>query len=474
MSMMIKTKIVCTIGPASSSYEKIEKLIQGGMDVARLNFSHGRYEEHCQVIENIRQASLKNHMPIAILQDLGGPKIRIGEIKKEPIFLKEGSTFILTNRGVPGDEQAVSVTFPSLPQKVKRGDCIFLADGTLELKVKELSSTDITCWIVRGGKLSSHKGVNIPNISMDIPSLTEKDYQDILFGIKNRVDYIGLSFIRNAEDVLRVRKILKENAAEDISLIAKIEKKEAINNLKEIIEVSDGIMIARGDLGVEIPLENVPLVQKDIIKRCNFVGKPVITATQMLMSMVNVPRPTRAEVTDVANAILDGTDAVMLSEETAVGNYPLEAVETMNKIALRIEKVIDYKKILTERSLSVKSTNPDAISHATCQVAMDLKAKAIVTFTLSGSTARMVSRYRPSVPIIAASTQDSTVRKLALSWGVYPFRADELENTDDMIEKSKKIALKTGLANSGDKIVITAGIPFKVPGTTNLLKVETL
>ncbi|MCG2821959.1 MAG: pyruvate kinase [Candidatus Atribacteria bacterium] len=347
MSIMIKTKIVCTIGPASNSYEKIEKLIQEGMDVARLNFSHGRHEEHRQVIENIRQVSLKTNKPVAILQDLGGPKIRIGEIEKEPIFLKEGSSFILTNREVPGDEQEVSVTFPSLPQKVKRGDCIFLADGTLELKVKELTSTDIICWIVRGGKLSSHKGVNIPNISMDIPSLTEKDYQDILFGIKNRVDFIGLSFIRNAEDVLRARKILKENRAEDISLIAKIEKKEAIDNLKEIIEVSDGIMIARGDLGVEIPLENVPLVQKDIINR-------------------------------------------------------------------------------------------------------------------------------PSVPIIAASTRDSTVRKLALSWGVYPFKADELENTDDMIEKSKKIALKTGLANSGDKIVITAGIPFKIPGTTNLLKVETL
>lgn len=474
MSIMIKTKIVCTIGPASNSYEKIEKLIQEGMDVARLNFSHGNYVKHHQVIENIRQASLKTTKPVAILQDLGGPKIRIGEIEKEPIFLKEGSSFILTNREVPGDEQEVSVTFPSLPQKVKRGDCIFLADGTLELKVKELTSTDIICWVVRGGKLSSHKGVNIPNISMDIPSLTEKDYQDILFGIKNRVDFIGLSFIRNAEDVLRARKILKENRAEDISLIAKIEKKEAIDNLEEIIEVSDGIMIARGDLGVEIPLENVPLVQKDIIKRCNFVGKPVITATQMLMSMVNVPRPTRAEVTDVANAILDGTDAVMLSEETAVGNYPLEAVKTMNKIALRVEQAIDYKKILTERSLSVKPTNPDAISHATCQVAMDLKAKAIVTFTLSGSTARMVSRYRPSVPIIAASTRDSTVRKLALSWGVYPFKSDELENTDDMIEKSKKIALKTGLANPGDKIVITAGIPFKIPGTTNLLKVETL
>ncbi|MBA7559240.1 pyruvate kinase [Candidatus Atribacteria bacterium 1244-E10-H5-B2] len=474
MSIMIKTKIVCTIGPASSSYEKIEKLIQGGMDVARLNFSHGSHKEHHQVIENIRQASLKANESVAVLQDLGGPKIRIGKIEKEPIFLKKGSSFILTNREVPGDEQRVSVTFSSLPLKVKKGDRIFLADGTLELKVKELTPTDIICRIIRGGELTSHKGINIPNISMDIPSLTEKDYQDILFGIENKVDFIGLSFTRNAEDVLRARKFLKENGAEDISLIAKIEKKEAVNNLKEIIETSDGIMIARGDLGVEIPLENVPLVQKDIIKRCNFAGKPVITATQMLMSMVSGPQPTRAEVTDVANAILDGTDAIMLSEETAVGNYPLEAVETMNKIALRVEKAIDYEKILSERSLSVKPTNPDAISHATCQVTLDLKAKAIVTFTLSGSTARMVSRYRPPVPIIAASTQDSTVRKLALSWGVYPFKSEELENTDDMIEKSRKVALATRLVKKGDKIIITAGIPFKIPGTTNLLKVETL
>ncbi|MEA1940601.1 MAG: pyruvate kinase [Candidatus Caldatribacteriota bacterium] len=471
---MIKTKIVCTIGPASNSYEKIEKLIQRGMDVGRLNFSHGDYEEHLQKIKYIRQASLKTDESVAILQDLGGPKIRIGKIEKEPIHLKEGSSFILTNREVPGDEQGVSVTFPSLPQKVKKGNSIFLSDGTLELKVKELTSTDITCRVVRGGELTSHKGINIPNISSDIPSLTEKDYQDILFGIKNKVDFIGLSFTRNAEDVLRARRFLKENGAEDISLIAKIEKKEAVENLKEIIEVSDGIMVARGDLGVEIPLENVPLVQKDIIKRCNLAGKPVITATQMLMSMVNNSRPTRAEVTDVANAILDGTDALMLSEETAVGNYPLEAVETMNKIALRVEKDMDYEKILSKRSLSVKPTNPDAISHATCQVALDLKAKVIVTFTFSGSTARMVSRYRPHVPIIAASPQDSTVRKLALSWGVYPFKSGELENTDDIIEKSKNIAIKTGLANTGDKIVITAGIPFGIPGTTNLLKVETL
>lgn len=471
--MMRKTKIVCTIGPASRAYDVIEKLIRMGMNVARLNFSHGSYKEHLQVIENIRQASLKIGQPIAILQDLGGPKIRIGKIIKEPIFLKEGSSFILTNRKVPGDEQEVSVTFPSLPQKVKKGDCIFLADGTLELKVKEFASTDIICHVVRGGKLTSHQGVNIPNISMDIPSLTEKDYQDILFGIKNKVDFIGLSFIRRAEDVLKVRKILKENKAEEISLIAKIEKKEAVDNLKEIIETSDGIMVARGDLGVEIPLENVPLVQKNIIKKCNFVGKPVITATQMLISMMSNPRPSRAEVTDVANAILDGTDAIMLSEETAVGNYPLEAVETMNKIALRIEKAIDYEKILSERSISVKPTNADAISHATCQVALDLKVKAIVTFTFSGSTARMVSRYRPPVPIIAASTQDSTVKKLTLSWGVYPFKTEELADTDDMITRSRKVALETGLVRPGEKIVITAGIPFRVPGSTNLLKVET-
>jgi pyruvate kinase len=471
--MMRKTKIVCTIGPASRVYDVIEKLIRMGMNVARLNFSHGSYKEHLQVIENIRQASLKIGQPIAILQDLGGPKIRIGKIIKEPIFLKEGSSFILTNREVTGNEQEVSLTFPSLPQKVKKGDCIFLADGTLELKVKEFTSTDIICRVVRGGKLTSHQGVNIPNISMDIPSLTEKDYQDILFGIKNKVDFIGLSFIRRAEDVLKVRKILKENKAEEISLIAKIEKKEAVDNLKEIIETSDGIMVARGDLGVEIPLENVPLVQKNIIKKCNFVGKPVITATQMLMSMMSNPRPSRAEVTDVANAILDGTDAIMLSEETAVGNYPLEAVETMNKIALRIEKAIDYEKILSERSISVKPTNADAISHATCQVALDLKVKAIVTFTFSGSTARMVSRYRPPVPIIAASTQDSTVKKLTLSWGVYPFKTEELADTDDMITRSRKVALETGLVRPGEKIVITAGIPFRVPGSTNLLKVET-
>ncbi len=449
-------------------------LIKEGMDVARLNFSHGNYEEHLMVINYIRRASDLLDKPVAILQDLEGPKIRIGKIKQGSILLKKDAQFILTTRGVAGDETEVSVTYLDLPRSIKKGQRIFLADGTMELRVKEITSTDIICKVIKGGKLSSHKGINIPDLSTRISSLTEKDYQNILFGIKHKVDFIGLSFIRNAEDINKVKNILKDKGAEDIALIAKIEKKEAVKNLKEIIEVVDGIMIARGDLGVEIPLEVVPLVQKEIIKQCNILGKPVITATQMLMSMVNEVRPTRAEVNDVANAILDGTDAVMLSEETAIGNYVLEAVNTMHKIALRTEKDINHENILRDRSFSVKPTNPDAISFATCQIALELKIKAIITFTFSGSTARMVSRYRPPVPIIAASTQDDTVRKLSLSWGVYPFKSEDLEDTDDMIEKSKLIALKTGLAHKGDKIIITAGIPFKIPGTTNLLKVETL
>ena len=467
------TKIVCTIGPASRNYKMIKDLIKNGMNVARLNFSHGTHEEHQQEIENIRKASLKTGKVVAILQDLGGPKIRIGKIRKESVFLKEGASFILTNRNIVGDEQAVSVSISSFSHKVKKGDAIFLSDGALELKVKEIKVADVICRIMRGGKLSSHKGINIPNLSMNISSLTDKDSQDILFGIKNKVDFIGLSFIRSAEDIIKVRKILRKNKAEEISLIAKIEKKEAVGNLKEIIEFSDGIMIARGDLGVEIPLEDVPLVQKNIIKKCNYAGKPVITATQMLMSMMNNPRPSRAEVADVANAILDGTDALMLSEETAVGEYPLEAVSIMNKIAQKIEKGIDHEKVLNERSLSVTPNTADVISHATCQVAINIKAKAIITFTFSGSTARMVSRYRPPVPIIAVSTKESIVKKLILNWGVFSLQSNELSSTDDMINRSRQLALKTGLVKSGDKIVVTAGIPFKISGTTNLLKVET-
>ena len=471
---MRRTKIVCTIGPASRSPELIEKMIKNGMDVARLNFSHGGYREHSLTEEYIHQASLRLGRPVAILQDLGGPKIRTGLIQREPAVLKEGSMFTLTTRNIPGNEREVSITYPLLPQKVRKGETILLADGSLELKVEELTSTDIKCLVITGGPLTSRKGINLPTGGFDISPLTEKDEKDILFGIKHKFDFIGISFVKEAEDILKVRKILKEKGGKDISLIAKIEKQEALNNIDEIIQVADGIMIARGDLGVEIPLQKVPLVQKAIIKKCNLVGKPVITATQMLESMIENPRPTRAEVTDIANAIFDGTDAIMLSEETAIGKHPLKSVMTMDKIAVETEKALDYEKTLKERALSVKPTIPDAISHATCQVAQDLKASAIVTFTFSGSTARMVARYRPRVPIIARSPKGSTVRKLTLSWGVYPLQSSELKDTDDMIRKAKKIALETNLVKQGDKIVITGGIPFGIPGTTNLIKVETV
>jgi len=471
---MRRTKIVCTIGPASRSSEIIEELIRRGMDVARLNFSHGSHEEYSLIEKNIRQASQKLGKPVAILQDLSGPKIRTGLIQKEPALLKEGAIFTLTTRNIPGNEKEVSITYPLLPQKVKKGQTILLADGSLELRVEDLSPTDIKCRVITGGELISHQGINLPDLSSDISFFTEKDRKDILFGMEHKFDFIGISFVRKAEDILSVRKILREKGGEEISLIAKIERREALKNIDEIIEAADGIMIARGDLGVETPIQEVPLVQKAIIKKCNLMGKPVITATQMLESMIESPRPTRAEVTDVANAIFDGTDAIMLSEETAIGKYPLKSVTMMNKIAIETEKVLDYKKILRERELSVKATTKDAISHATCQIAQNLKAAAIVTFTFSGSTARMVARYRPSVPIIASSPQESTVRKLTLSWGVCPMQSQDIKDTDDMIRKAKKTALKTGLVHRKDRIVITAGIPFGIPGTTNLIKVETI
>ncbi|MCD6472528.1 pyruvate kinase [Candidatus Aerophobetes bacterium] len=471
--MMRRTKIVCTIGPATRSSKIIEKLIKRGMNVARLNFSHGGYEEHSLTVRYIREASLKLGEPVALLQDLSGPKIRTGSIQREPAFLKEGSTFILTNRTVPGNEKEISITYSSLPQKVKEGETILLADGSLELKVEKATHTDIKCRVIRGGEISSHKGINLPTSSFDIPSLTEKDRKDLLFGINHNVDFIGISFVKKAEDILKVRRIIKERGKE-IPLIAKIEKREALSNIEEIIEVADGIMVARGDLGVEVPLQEVPLIQKEIIKKCNLVGKPVITATQMLESMIENSRPTRAEVTDIANAIFDGTDAIMLSAETAIGKYPLESVIIMDKIATKTEEALNYEKILKERALSVKPTTPDAISHATCQVAQDLGARAIITFTFSGSTALRVARYRPKVPIIAASPNRKTIKRLALSWGVYPIQSPDLNNTDEIISRSKKIALKTGIVQQGDKIVITAGVPFGIPGTTNLLKVETV
>lgn len=469
-----RTKIVCTIGPASNSSKVIEGLVKEGMDVARLNFSHGSYEEHSLALHRIREVSSRLKKTVAILQDLGGAKIRTGLLQEGSVLLKEGTTFSLTTRQVSGNEREVSFDYPFLLPKMKKGITFFLADGNLELRVEEVTSTEINCRVIRGGTLNSQQGINFPGTDLEIPFLPEKDQKDLLFAIKHKVDFVGISFVREAQEILDVRKILDEKSGEEISLIAKIEKRKALVNIDEIIRVADGIMIARGDLGVEIPLEEVPLVQKAIIRKCNLVGKPVITATQMLESMVKNSRPTRAEVTDVATAVFDGTDAIMLSGETAVGKHPLKSVKMMKRIAVQTEESLDYENILRERALSVKATIPDAMSHATCQIAQDLKAAAIVTFTLSGSTARLVARYRPRVPIIAGSTEDSTVRKLALSWGVYPYKSLEIKDTDDMISRAKQTARKTGLLRRGERIVITAGIPFAIPGITNLIKVEAM
>ena len=468
-----RTKIVCTIGPASRSPELIEELIREGMDVARLNFSHGNHTEHSLVIRHIREISRRLKKPVAILQDLAGPKIRTGLLRNGPVVLKEGQTFTLTTRKIPGNEKGTSLSHPLLLPEVRSGNTILLADGSLELRVEEVTSTDIKCRVISGGTLTSRQGVNLPDADLEIPLLSRKDQRDLLFGINHKVDFIGISFVRQAQDILQVRKTLRKKAGEGISLIAKIERRKAVSNIDKIIEVADGIMIARGDLGVEIPLEEVPLVQKAIIRKCNLAGKPVITATQMLESMVRNPRPTRAEVTDVANAIFDGTDALMLSEETALGKYPLKSIKIMNKIAVQTEDSLDYEKILRERALSVKATVPDAVSNATCQIANDLKAAAILVFTLSGSTARLVARYRPGVPIIAGSPNQSTVRKLTLSWGVYPHKSQKIKDTDDMIRKAKNTARRIGRLHRGQVIVITAGIPFAIPGITNLIKIDT-
>ena len=466
-----RTKIVCTIGPASASPRVLRKMLDRGMDVARLNFSHGSREGHRSLIQTIRYISQQRGKEVAILQDLAGPKIRVGGIREGSVLLKPRADFTLTTREVPGDEREVSISFPALPSMVKRGDTILLSDGALELKVLSHDAQDIRCRVVVGGLLGAHKGINLPATTLSIPALTEKDKEDMEFGILEGVDFIALSFVRDASDLQEARQILKERGAE-IPLIAKIEKHEALNQLDGIVAASDGLMVARGDLGVEIALENIPMLQKAIIAKANFAGKPVITATQMLGSMVENPRPTRAEVTDVANALLDGTDAVMLSEETAMGRFPTEAVAMMAKIALRTERMLLREGRAEERGNQGKKGGDisEAISHATRSMAIDISAQAIITCTTSGSTARQVSKYRPPVPIIAISPHLSTVRRLSLSWGVLPLLSPPYHNTDDMNNKALERTAQSGILHKGDAVVITAGIRAGVPGSTNLLK----
>jgi pyruvate kinase len=468
---MRKTKIVCTIGPASGSPETVKQMLEAGMDVARLNFSHGSHEEHAAFLATLRQAAAELDRNLAIMLDTKGPEISIGTLKGGRVTLSEGARVTLTTEEIEGDAGRISVTYKGLPQAVLPGSHILLDDGNVGLRVLETGGQDVLCEVLFGGELTDHKGVNLPGVHLDLPAVTETDIADINFGIDNNVDFIAASFVRQAADVIAIRRLLEARDA-DIHIIAKIENEEGVKNLEEIIKVADGVMVARGDLGVEIAAEEVPLVQKAIIRKCNQAGKPVVTATQMLESMIHNPRPTRAESSDVANAILDGTDAVMLSGETAIGRHPEEAVRVMARIAGRTEESLDYAQLLKQRAASSSPTVTDAISYATCTTAQDLGAAAIVTSTKSGFTARNVSKYRPRAPIVAVTPSEQVQRKLCLVWGVQPLGAPMINNTDQMIKEAVEISLAKGLIRCGDLIVITAGVPVGVPGMTNLLKVH--
>ncbi len=468
---MRRTKIVCTIGPASDSVEVIKQLIKSGMNVARLNFSHGTHEEHARRIEAIRQAAGEMGTVVGIMLDTKGPEIRTGPVENERITLFEGSTLVLTTEEITGTAERLSISYKGLPEDVRPGSRILLADGLIELQVQSVEETEVRCKVLNGGELGSRKNVHLPGVEVNLPAVTEKDVADISFGVENGFDFIAASFVRTAADVLAIRKIL-EGHDSDIHVIAKIESHQGVENIDEILKVADGVMVARGDMGVEIPTEEVPLIQKMIIEKCNRLGKPVITATQMLESMINNPRPTRAEATDVANAIFDGTDAIMLSGETASGRFPVEAVAMMNRIAVRTERALGFEELLGRKAISPTRTVTDAISHATCTTALDLGATAIITSTKSGHTARMVSKYRPKARVIAVTPKMEVVRKLTLVWGVIPLLVSETRGTDEMIEAAIQTSLAAGLIKCGDLVVITAGIPVGVPGTTNMLKVH--
>jgi pyruvate kinase len=468
--MLPRTKIVCTIGPSSNSHEVISALIANGMSVARLNFSHGSHQDHGEMIKKIRAASVSAGRPVAILQDLCGPKIRVGEIPGPGIQLSAGQTLILTVDKKPAQGNRVPVSYKSLPSQVKPGDRILLADGMMDLMVEQTTATDIVCSVVTGGVLTSHKGINLPSSSLEIPAMTEKDRRDLIFGLEMEVDYVALSFVRAAADIHAIKKIIHRQGRQT-PVIAKIEKHEALDHIDAILEASDGIMVARGDLGVEIPLEKVPNIQKLLVRKANRLGKPVVIATQMLRSMVESPRPTRAEAADVANGVLDGADAVMLSEETASGRYPEEAVQFMARIAASAEEKFPHKKYL---QMLPKDGTAEAVSYAASILAKNLNASAIVATTRSGSTAAHIARYRPVQPIIALSPDEQTVRRLTLYWGCLPFFLPIIEDTDRMVEQAALAAMEKGHVRKGDRVVITAGRPIWQTGTTNMLWVKEL
>lgn len=470
---MKKTKIICTIGPASESPQTLRELMKAGMNVCRLNFSHGSHEEHLARVENIKIARTELDLPIALLLDTKGPEIRLGKFLVDEVVLHAGDFYTFTTEEFLGNFEKCSISYANLPNDVEIGSIILVDDGLVEMQVIEKTETEIKCVVKNNGVIKSNKGVNIPNTKVNLPSITPKDKEDILFAIRNDFDFIAASFVRKPEDVYEIRKIIEENNS-NIKIISKIENQEGVENIDKIIEASDGVMVARGDLGVEIKTELIPRIQKEIIRKCNRLGKPVITATQMLDSMIRNPRPTRAEVTDVANAIIDGTDCIMLSGETAAGKYPVEALSVMRNIAITTENSIDFKESIKNKHKESEINTMNSISISTKQIAENLNAKAIICATASGITPMAISKFRPFIDIIAVTFSEEVRRKLQIYWGVSSLLSQKSQHTDEVIDRSISSALNANVINDGDVVVITAGIPVGVAGTTNLIKVHTV
>lgn len=470
---MRKTKIVCTLGPATDEGNVLYELVAKGMNAARLNFSHGTYDDHLRRINEVKRLRTQLDKPVALLLDTRGPEIRIGTLKNGQVQLQDGAVVTITTKAITGDETCLPVNHAKITEDVKPGQKVLIDDGNIELECLSTGLDALTCKIIKGGTVKNSKGVNIPGAKLSLPYLSKKDIEDILFGVEHGVDFIAASFVSCAEDVLAIRKLLDRNLAHNVQIIAKIENMSGVNNIDEILAVSDGIMVARGDMGVEIDFEELPRIQKHIIKRAYWAGKKVITATQMLESMIHNPRPTRAEASDVANAVYDGTSAVMLSGETAVGKYPIESLMAMHRIIETTEKSINYRKRFKAIDADeLTGTITDAISHATCTTAHDLNAKAIITVTKSGTTARMISKFRPACDIISCTPDEMVYRQLAMSWGVYPLMAEEKNTTDELFEYAVELAMKAGYIKNGDLTVITMGVPLGVSGSTNTLKVH--
>ncbi len=469
---MRKTKIVCTLGPSTDNEDILRQMMLAGMNVARCNFSHGTYEDHQRRMDLVKKLRDEVGRPIAILLDTKGPEVRVRNFKEGKVVLEEGQLFTLTVDEVDGTKDKVSVTYDRLYEDLEIGMRVLIDDGLIEMQVEQIDQRNVVCRVINGGVVSNHKGVNIPDVDLSMPYISDKDREDILFGISQEVDFIAASFVQKKEDILQLRRLLEKNGGADIKIISKIENKQGVSNIDEIIDVSDGIMVARGDMGVEIPYEEVPVIQKKIIKKVYRAGKHVITATQMLESMIKNPRPTRAETTDVANAVYDGTSAVMLSGETAAGAYPVEAVRTMVRIAERTEQDVDYRKRFYQSKRQADADVTNAICHATCTTALDLNAKAIVTVTKSGKSARMLSQYRPESDIISCATTERVCRQLSLAWGVTPLVIREEKEVFHLFDKAIQAAVKMKLLEAGDLTVITSGVPIGVSGTTNMMKVQ--